>query len=194
MDIYLHKNPLKQAPALTVNMLCVLELASFCEKDKFLRAFAGFILFCVYGRLRVSDLNRLVHCSLLGNYVEGSLMKVKTARSKEKQCTFLPVVAPAMGVLGTRWFQAFVLNRATLELDNIPSLESRASNESFGVLPSESTIHWDFYSKIDSAEVTEGLQRILGKVFSREELCDYTSHSLKSTLLPRKAWMRLHVQ
>ena len=138
MDIYLHKNPLKQAPALTVNMLCVLELASFCEKDKFLRAFAGFILFCVYGRLRVSDLNRLVRCSLLGNYVEGSLMKVKTARSKEKQCTFLPVVAPAMGVLGTRWFQAFVLNRATLELDNIPSLESRASNESFGVLPSDS--------------------------------------------------------
>ena len=173
MDIYLHKNPLKQAPALTVNMLCVLELASFCEKDKFLRAFAGFILFCVYGRLRVSDLNRLVHCSLLGNYVEGSLMKVKTARSKEKQCTFLPVVAPAMGVLGTRWFQAFALNRATLELDNIPSLESRASNESFGVLPSESTIHLDCYSKIDSAEVAEGLQRILGKVFSREELCDY---------------------
>ena len=173
LDMYLHKKPLKQAPALTVNVLCVLELASFCEKDKFLRALAGFILFCVYGRLRVSDLNRLVRCSLLGNYVEGSLMKVKTARSKEKQCTFLPVVAPAMGVLGTRWFQAFALNRATLELDNIPSLESRASNESFGVLPSESTIHWDFYSKIDSAEVTEGLRRILGKVFSREELCDY---------------------
>ena len=92
------------------------------------------------------------------------------------------------GRLGNKMVSSFCAKQSHI------GVGQRASNESFGVLPSESTIHLDFYSKIDSAEVTEGLQRILGKVFSREELCDYTSHSLKSTLLPRKAWMRLHVQ
>lgn len=33
----------------------------------------------------MSDLGRLVHMSMSGKYAEGSLMRVKTARSKNKK-------------------------------------------------------------------------------------------------------------
>ena len=44
-------------------------------------------------------MNRLVHLSVKAGYAEGSLMRVKTSRTKEKLCTFLPVIMPTRGLL-----------------------------------------------------------------------------------------------
>ena len=183
LDMFLEKRPLKQAPALPAIMIATLELAAFCERDGYLRALAGYCLCCAYGRMRVSDLNRLVHASKLGAYVEGSLMRVKTSRTKEKQCTFLPVIIPCSGLLGVAWFEAFSTTRLMLELDEIPSLASASADRSFVMLPSEDTIHLDNSTKVSSTEITDGLLKKLGKVFSSDELKFVTSHSLKATFL-----------
>ena len=183
--MFLEKRPLKQAPALPAIMIATLELAAFCERDEYLRALAGYCLCCAYGRMRVSDLNRLVHASKLGAYVEGSLMRVKTSRTKEKQCTFLPVIIPCSGLLGVAWFEAFSTTRLMLELDEIPSLASASADRSFVMLPSEDTIHLENSAKVSSTQITDGLLKILGKVFSSDELkfVTMTSHSLKATFL-----------
>ena len=191
LDMYLGKRVLRQAPALEPIMLAILELACFCERATHLRAIAGFCVACVYGRLRVSDLNRLVHLSEIGGYAEGSLMRVKTARAKEKQCTFLPVVIPTTGLLGVNWFQAFVQTRRNLQLADIPTLESQATDKSFGILPSAATAHLDIFAKISTTEVTDGMKRILGKCLPDKMISALTSHSLKATLLTYYEQIRL---
>lgn len=50
LDMYLGKRVLRQAPALELMMLAILELACFCERDTHLRAIAGFCVACAYGR------------------------------------------------------------------------------------------------------------------------------------------------
>ena len=91
LEMYLTKRPLKQAPPLEPIMLAVLELVSLCENNLYLRCMTGFCLMCIYGRLRVSDMHRIVNLSVKGKFVEGSLMRVKTAPTKEKQSTFVIV-------------------------------------------------------------------------------------------------------
>lgn len=183
LGMFLEKRPLRQAPELWPIMVLTLEIAAFCEKDTYLRALAGFALCCIYGRLRVSDLNRLVHISITDEYAEGSLMRVKTARTKEKQCTFLPVVIPTKGFLGVDWFTAFVTTRKRLGLADFPTLESKASDRKFVVLPSEDSVHLELCSKVSTTQVTEGLRTLLGKVFAESQISDITSHSLKATVL-----------
>ena len=183
LEMFLSKRTMKQAPPLTPEMIATIEVACFCEPDTFLRALAGFCLCCIFGRLRVSDLARLVNLSSNGEYAEGSLMRTKTARSKEKQCTFLPVIFPCVGFIGLNWFQAFCASRRFLELPEFPTLESDASDKSFVVLPSRATCHLELGKKIGSTEVSEGLRRILGKFFSEEMVGMFTSHSMKTTLL-----------
>lgn len=72
----------------------------------------------------MSDLGRLVHMSMSGKYAEGSLMRVKMARSKEKQCTFLPVILPTLGFMGLNWMRAFIVTRRQLGLSDIPTLRA----------------------------------------------------------------------
>lgn len=58
LGMFLEKRPLRQAPELWPIMVVTLEIACFCEKDTYLRAIAGSALCCIFGRLRVSGLNR----------------------------------------------------------------------------------------------------------------------------------------
>ncbi len=183
LDLFLHKRPMKQAPALSPIMLGVLELAAFCESDAHLRAVAGFSLCCIYGRMRVSDMSRLVHLSHIGRFIEGSLMRVKTSRTKEKQCTFLPSIFPATGLLGTQWFESFVLTREVLGLSKFPTLESGSSDRSFIVLPSRATVDFEEQRKIGASEVSDCIQQLLSKVFTPDVVSAYTSHALKTTVL-----------
>lgn len=166
LEMYLNKRPLRPAPPLVPAMICVLELASFAERDTHLRALAGFCVACIYGRLRVSDLNRLVHLSVIGDYIEGSLMRVKTSRTKERQCTFLPVIIPRWGLLGIDWFGAFLESRNYLGLEPVPTLESGAAQREFS-----DTVHMQLYAKVSTTDVTDGMKVTL------------TSHSLKATVL-----------
>lgn len=183
LSMFLEKRPLRQAPELWPIMVVTLELACFCEKDTYLRALAGFALCCIFGRLRVSDFNRLVHLSIFGDFAEGSLMRVKTARTKEKHCTFLPVIIPIKGFLGVNWFDAFQATRVHLGLEEFPSMESKASDRNFTVLPSEASVHMELSSKVSTEEVTNGLKTLLGKVFAESQSGCISSHSLKATVL-----------
>ncbi len=183
LEMYLTKRPMRQAPPLSPVMVAVLEWACFCEADPHTRAVAGFCLCCLFGRMRVSDLGRLVHLSTEGKYAEGSLMRVKTARSKEKQCTFLPVIFPTSGFMGLNWVGAFITTRRQMGLKDIPTLESGADDRSFVLLPSRATAHLDTCSRITSSEVTDTMKVILGKVFPSDVVCKLTSHSLKTTVL-----------
>ena len=59
--------------------------------------------------MRVSDVNRIANMEVRGEFAELCLLRVKTARTKEKQTTFLPSVIPCRGVLGINWFAAFLI-------------------------------------------------------------------------------------
>lgn len=96
-----------------------------------------------------------------GSFMEGSMMK---ARSKEKQCTFLPVVVPGIGVLEVDWYRAFMVTREFLQLPAVPSFESLSSETSFIILPSGATINSEAPVAISTAQVTDCLRMILGKV------------------------------
>ena len=183
LSMFLEKRPLKQAPALHPVIIAILEIACFAEADTFLRAVAGFCLCCLYGRLRISDLNRLTNLSVRGRYVEGSLMRTKTARNKEKQCTFLPVVFPCIGFLDANWYRAFEETRDCLQLSAVPTLESRSHDRNFVMLPSYATVSSDLPVSISTTEVTDSLQVILGKVLDEDTVRDITSHSLKTSIL-----------
>lgn len=183
LEMYLTKRPLKQAPPLEPLMVGILEIMSFCDENLYLRCMAGFCLMCIYGRLRVSDMHRAVNLSVRGAYVEGSLMRVKTARTKEKQSTFLPCVVPCEGMLGLNWFKAFVYNRKLLGLQDFPSLESAADDRTFLMLPSEATCELIDQVKVATSEVTAKLRVMLGKSFPADRVNRITSHSLKTTVL-----------
>lgn len=183
LNMYLEKRPLRQAPPLQPMMIAALEFGSFCERDTHMRAMCGFILCCRYGRLRISDLNRLVHLTVSGKFAEGSLMRTKTARNKEKQTTFLPVVIPCFGITGINWFEAFIASRRHLKLAEVPSLESKSSARDFVLLPSAVSLGYELQQPVSTTEVTHALQYLLGKIFQLDVIKDFTSHSLKTTLL-----------
>eukprot|EP00434_Breviolum_minutum_P015721 symbB.v1.2.013853.t1/scaffold989.1/size146301/3 len=183
LELYMMKRPLRQAAELTASMLCVLELSCFCHPDSYTRALMGYCMCCIYGRLRVSDMARLVHISNTGRFAEGSLMRVKTARNKEKQCTFLPVIIPSLGILGLPWFEAFLITRDMLQLEELPTLSSGSDDRSLVVLPSRNSAHRTICDKVTAGEVSHELRSVLGSFFPAEDIKNISSHSLKTTLL-----------
>eukprot|EP00435_Cladocopium_sp_Y103_P017632 s4052_g4.t1 len=181
--MYLEKRPLRQAPPLHPMMVLTLELAAFCEADTYLRAMSGFCLACIFGRMRISDMTRMVHLSVIGAFAEGSVMRTKTSRTREKQTTFLPVILPCRGFSGMPWFEAFLISREQLGLPEIPGIESRAHDQSFLIMPSRGSLGYEFATKVSSSEVTQCLRAILGKIFPEDQVLGLTSHSLKTTVL-----------
>ncbi|CAE7638477.1 Abcb1a [Symbiodinium sp. CCMP2592] len=185
--MYVSKSPLKRAPALTIPMICILELAAEYESDLYTRAFAGFALMLLFGRMRCSDGNRLECGAIEGKFLEGSLMKVKTARTKEKQVSFLPVVVPAIGLLGFSWLESFASARSQLGLNPLPTERDRRTRiterEKFVFFPSEATVGSGKQSAISAADVSQRLRELLSKLLPFNEVQDYSSHSLKATML-----------
>ena len=110
-------------------------------------------------------------------------MRVKTARNKEKQTTFLPVISPCYEVTGVNWFEAFVITRKHLVLDDFPALDSRASASELVMLPSSGSLGSEYPEKVSTRKVTDGLHYLMGKVFPSEVYEDCTSHSLIATVL-----------
>jgi hypothetical protein len=76
-----------------------------------------------------------------------------------------------------------LFNRKFLGLEDFPSPHSVARVDNFVVLPSESSLPLDNYVKVATSEVTNGLRTILGRVCAFEVVRNFTSHSLKTTLL-----------
>jgi len=81
------------------------------------RVLAGFVLFCVYARLRVGDASRTnceptldVHPETGEGYVEGGVLEHKFSfRSKSR--LRLPVAGSAIGVSGYMWARAWLSYR-----------------------------------------------------------------------------------
>ena len=182
-----NKAPLKRAPVLTVPMICAWELTAVYEAELCTRAFAGFATLLLLGRLRCSDGNRLECGSVEGDFLEGNLMKVKTAKTKEKQVTFLPAVIPTMGLLGLPWLSSFLSARAQLGLKSLPTERDRraqsVATHKFVLFPSEASVSADRQSAISAADVSQRLREVLSKLLNYDEVQGYSSHSLKATML-----------
>ena len=180
---YLQKRVLRQAPPLDVVSIAVLELCSLFDEGVYLRACAGLCLFALYGRLRVSDCNRVCNGKVSGNYFEGNLCRVKTARTLEKQTRFLPLIVPVRGLLGFDWFSSFQQARRDLGLEDIPEFAPDSTDNEFVLFPSQATVCLVSPERIGSAEMTERLKECLSRILPLSAFSRYTSHSLKCTLL-----------
>ena len=158
---YLRKRVLRQAPPLDVVAILILELCCLFEPNPFLRGCAGLCLFALYGRLRTSDCNRVSHGQIMGNYFEGNLCKVKTARTLEKQTRFLPLIIPTKGLLGVSWMDSFIEARNILGLDGIPAAAPQTTENEFILFPSQASLAYLELERIGAAEVTERLGECL---------------------------------
>ena len=138
--MFVARAPRKRAEALSVAMLCWLEIAVFAMPDPFDRMLAGFCMMCAMGRLRCSDANRIRHAGLIGRYVEGALSKTKNSMTKEKASAFIPLVVPAFGLLGKPWFLQFIGARRDVGLLEIPTLASRSADEDFVLVPQHASL------------------------------------------------------
>lgn len=171
-DMILLRQPRVQADALTSAMLCWLEIAAFSLADDYERMIAGFCLYCCYGRLRCSDANRTRHGSMVGKFFEGALSRTKTARSKEKASSFIPLVVPAFGILGKMWLKEFLAARLRLGLVPVPvpTLESKAHDLNFVLVPERTSTGYDSHVPIGLTELTDRMVDILRKGFSEAAL------------------------
>ena len=191
---FLRKRMLRSRNTLhTVAMAC-LEVAACHLEDAFLRAAAGFLCLCLYGRLRCSDGNKLSFVTIdettagghvVKGFLEAALTKSKTSKSKEKKTMFLPVVVPMIGLTGLNWYRAFEAARKTLKLPALPG--SREEAEGAGdvcVLPSWRSWVAGAPKPIDADELGLLLTWLLQKCLVPEALlANVGSHSLKATLL-----------
>ena len=182
-QMLLARPPRIRARMLTLGMLCWLEIACFATHHAFDRMVAGLCMICCMGRLRCSDANRIRHAGLLGRFLEGSLTRTKTALSKEKATSFIPLVVPAFGILGKPWLLEFLQARRELGLRELPSLASRAHDLSFVLAPDLVTVGLDAQRPMSSVELSDRMRALLSKGFRNDELQGLSSHSLKTTLL-----------
>lgn len=181
--IFLTKKPRVRARELSPTRLCWLEIACFALPNAFDRVTAGLCMLCTMGRLRSSDANRLRRASLIGRYYEGALTRTKTAKSKEKATSFLPLVCPASELLGRNWLHEFLLSRDEIGLEGVPSLASRSNDIHYVLVPSASSLEDGENRPMKSPELTDRLRAVLGKGFDATEIDGISSHSLKATLL-----------
>ena len=110
--MYSEKDAVRQSVVLTVqNVLSLHALLADTNQNHFDRAGAGFMLLCIYGRCRNSDLSmvdRVVHDhNALAGYVEIFTRYHKTARGAAKKAMFLPILVPAIGITQCSWVVEF---------------------------------------------------------------------------------------
>ena len=186
--LYLGKRMTVEKAALSMGMVCCLELITEHARDPKVQAMAGYCLFLAFGRLRASDGAR-THSILDQTFIkdgrcqgviEGKAVGTKTARSKEKQRRFLPVLVPVGGVSGVSWWTNFLQARRMLGMDGIDTVDGTTSR-----------ILCPFVNPrnpIDSGEVSIFLRYVLGASdFSPELVAGIASHSLKATFLAMAA-------
>lgn len=177
--MYETKNPLRQAPPLTVTMVETLEHAACDHPDEYIRLVAGHLCFCLYSSCRVADaryINRVEVSEARGIVlVETDTQTHKTATSKEKKTRFLPLLALGRGLINNSWARSWSAARQHMIIDsefNIP-----ARSEIDGSLLDRN---------LTTGECTCLLREILTEAgCPAEEAKEVSSHSLKATIL---AW------
>ena len=107
------KAPVRQARPLTVNEVRVLHNIADGEMySKVDRCIASSLLFLMYGRCRVSDVN-YIHEILTGGtgFLEISTRYHKAARTAQQKAMLLPIVISSCGVVQLPWVHAWINNR-----------------------------------------------------------------------------------
>ena len=188
--MYVQKESLKQARVLQVSDIQWMhKQLSNVEMHIVDRAFCGYILICLYGRCRHSDL-RMVHTITTdydsrGGFIEISTRCHKNAKTVSSQSILLPIVLPAVGVSGNLWY------------DEVSAVFGAVGLKSHGLIggplfkPPTKMDHTVLCNRgITSKEVTQFLRLCCEDSESLENY-DHgservSSHSLKAILL---SWM-----
>ena len=115
-ELFVNKKPLKQRRPYLVMELHAFEAIAMHSKCPYDRYFAHFVLLQTYARARYNDIARETNIiyDLLeddSGYLEIPVLNAKTQRSAEARTTFLPTVAPAVGVSQFRWVRSFINER-----------------------------------------------------------------------------------
>ena len=142
------------------------------------RALAGHVLHLLYSRSRWSDLLLVsgVYMDPLGHFLEVATKAHKGARSAEMKTRLLPIVAPAFGVDGLNWAEAYLDVRRqcnlSLPLDGYGPM-MRAPNNS-------SATSWTERA-LSSEEGSDFLRKALKAPKTPERRV--STHSMKSTIM-----------
>ena len=176
--MFVQKRKLKQAPALTKDMVIALEKAACTLDHPHERVVAGHLCFTLFCSARFSDAVYLDDLSLKVSgdvyLVEASTAKHKTSTTKEKQCTLLPFIAIGKGLYQDSWADSWFKSREVTQLDCFSQITTPA------VLSSD---QWD-NRRLTTGEATLALRDILVQSgFDSQTVEKYSTHSLKATLL-----------
>lgn len=183
--LYQDKRHLKQARVLTVqNVKRLREQVTDDSLADFDRAMFGYILVCVYGRCRHSDLSCVEDVTIdVGEDIGFCEIRTsfhKTSRAAAQKATLLPIVMPALGVHGRLWPEEV---KAAFERVGLAfSGKIRGSL----LRPPKRAVHQGLCQRgITSSEIT----RLLRMCFDQHVPADaadaerVSSHSLKATAL-----------
>ena len=122
-QLFVQKKPLKQRRPFRIIELNAIEAIAKSSKCPYDRYFSHFILLQTYARARFNDIARetqlIVDLVEDGSgYLEIQVRNAKTQRSAEAKTTFLPTVAPAVGVTQFRWAVSFLEERKAQGLES----------------------------------------------------------------------------
>ena len=148
------------------------------DEEPWNRAFAGMVLFCAYARSRWSDAQHreqlIEDRDELGSlqYLECSTGIHKTVKAIQLRHPFLPLVAPANGIVTEPWGEHWFSVRQTLGIYNLelfPLMPAPDMNGDATVLP------------LGTAEAKAWLHMLLTKGGCKLDDLKITTHSLKAT-------------
>ena len=158
--------------------------------DKRDQVAAGFFIAQLHSRARFSSLQ--FSSAVIkdfsedqGGYLEFSCLFNKTSVTKEAKATFMPHVAPAVGVLGTPWASAWI---KLLMEENLIEAENEFSDNVFKfvkgcILPEvQKDGSWGV-SPLGNSDATKWLNGLLSMGGSQIQSESPATHSLKSTPL-----------
>ncbi len=182
--LYQGKRPTRKRPALTVEALIILENAVFDASLPSARVFAGFVLFCVYCRLRHTDAARISVEPRVDDggdegaaFVEAdvSYLHWKTGRSRMHQGNLIPVAGPAIGITGRLWATEWLAARADAGLEASVDKCLMPAPLAGGEWTSTRLGPWDCTLWLREVLVSGGLTAAKASLFG--------SHSMKATML-----------
>ena len=178
-SMFLSKPPLKQRRALLVVELRRLEEILFTSDVMVDRLLAGFILFMTLGRLRHSDAQA---CSSLtldiggGRYgfLEGTVRRSKTSRTRQQKDRLLPVAVPAFLFREESWAAQWLSTREDAEVPEPPEAPIMPYRRRGG--------GWALRG-LTVADTTEHMRRLLQGCERPAGAPEVGTHSCKATML-----------
>ena len=175
--MYEGKEPLRQAPPLTTEMVRVLEAASIRRDGAYLTLAAGHFCFCIYACSRFGDSQELQGIQVSSNarivLVETQTLSHKIATTKERKTTFLPLLALGAGLEDEPWAYGWEEARSRLPVDWPYALPAYSWTENRFL-----------DRKPPTGEASLVLREILAEAgIDSDECWRVSSHSLKSTVL-----------